>query len=181
MKPLHFTVKSPSNFVRLCSTILFEKSNQYHELGYVWHKVFDGVKGDEHFMNFMLALYPKGCTIGEDEIHCIMNKAIRFLETDESCLEIKADYDKRRFRYYVYFAPLHKTFECGFAKHEDTVIKILQDFFGSEIIDYDSEKLKRFIIMNFEIKSDNSSIDTIVADIDYIKRCIYFKNRREGV
>lgn len=178
MEQLHFKVESPANFVKLACTILFEKGEKLKELGYVWREVFNGSKGEQLFQNFMEELFPEGCTIGESELVQITNKAIRFLETDISCLDIKANYDKTRFSYYVYFAPMHKVFECGFAQHEDTVIRILQDFFGKSIIDYDTEKLKRFITNSFEIRSDNTTVSSIVKDVDYIQRSVYMKSRR---
>lgn len=177
MKELHFKVKSPANFVNLACTILFEKCDKLKELGVVWREVFDDSKGDQLFQEFMEELFPEGCTIGQKEIVQIMNKAIRFLETDVSCLEIKARYDKMRFPYYVYFEPLHKVYECEFAEHEDTVIRILEDFFGESIVDYDTEKLKNFIISSFEIRSDNSTVFSIAKDAEYIQRAIYFHTK----
>lgn len=173
MELLHFSVKSPANFTKLCCTIRFENSDKMKELGYVWHKVFDGFEGDQLFQSFMEELFPEGCVIGENELIRITNRAIRFLETDVSCLDIKAEYDKRRFTYYVYFVPIRKVFECGFAQHEDTVIQILTDFFGKSIADFEPDKLKRFIISSFEICSDNSSISSIASDVHFIQREVY--------
>lgn len=177
MEQLHFKVKSPANFVKLACTILFERSEKLIELGYVWREVFNETDGEQLFQNFMEELFPEGCTIGEKELIQITNKAIRFLETDISCLDIKANHDKTRFTYYVYFAPTHKVFECGFAQHEDTVIKILKDFFGKSIVDYDTEKLKRFIINSFEIRSDNTTVSSIAKDADFIQRSVYRESR----
>lgn len=177
MKKLHFRVESPANFVNLACTILFERSEKLKELGYVWREVYGGSEGDLFFQRFMEELFPEGCTIGEQELIQLTNKAVRFLETDVSCLDIKANYDKTRFGYYVYFAPMHKVFECGFCQHEDTVIKILADFFGKSIIDYDTEKLRRFITNSFEIRSDNSTVSSIANDADFIQRSVYMKSR----
>lgn len=177
MEHLHFKVESMANFAKLCCTILFEKSDKLKELGFVWHKMFDGCKGDQLFQGFMEELFPDGCTIGERELTQITNKAIRFLETDISCLEVKADNDRKRFTYYVYFAPMHKVFKCGFAEHEETVIRILTDFFGKSIADYEVDKLKRFVINSFEIHSDNTSISSIINDLEYIQRTVYWRSR----
>lgn len=136
MEKLHFQAKSTANFVKLDCTILFEKGNRMDDLGAVWHEYFNGDTGDRLFQRFMEEAFPNGCVIGEKELMQITNKAISFLETDVSALEAKATIDKRRFAYWVYFAPTHTVSGCWFAEHEETVIQILTNYFGKSIEDF---------------------------------------------
>lgn len=148
------------------------------DLGAVWHEYFNGDKGDQLFQCFMEEVFPNGCIIGEKELMQITNKAISFLETDVSALEAKATIDKRRFAYWVYFAPTHTVFGCWFAEHEETVIQILTNFFGKSIEDFTPDDLKRFIIASFEIRSDNSSVRSIADDAEFIQRAVRTRSVR---
>ena len=141
MEKLHFQAKSTANFVKLGCTILFEKGNRMDDLGAVWHEYFNGDTGDRLFQRFMEEAFPNGCVIGEKELMQITNKAISFLETDVSALEAKATIDKRRFAYWVYFAPTHTVSGCWFAEHEETVIQILTNYFGKSIEDFTPDDL----------------------------------------
>ena len=173
---LHFKVESPANFVKLACTILFERKEKLLEdYGSTWHDVFDGDAGDRHFQRFMEDLFPNGCTVGESELNLITDRAVRFLKTDEACLDIKANHDKARFTYWVYFAPEHKVYACSFARHEETIIDILTAFFGKSIGDYSLCALKQFILNSFEIKSDNSSVRSIAEDAEFIQQTAYFR------
>lgn len=182
---LHFKVESPANFVKLACTILFERKEELLEdYGSTWHDVFDGGAGDQHFQRFMEDLFPNGCTIGESELNLITNRAVHFLKTDAVCLDIKANHDKARFTYWVYFAPEHKVYACSFARHEETIIEILTAFFGKSIAGYSLDTLKRFILRSFEIRSDNSSVRSIAEDVDFIQRAVFarsFGNGRQEV
>lgn len=173
MEKLHFGMESLPNFIKFCCAIIFENGNKLKELGGVWHKVFDGDNGDKLFQGFMEELFPNGGTIGIEELTQFTNKAIRFLETDISCLDIKAESDRQLLSSYVYFAPMHKVFVCGFAMHEDMVIQILVDFFGKSIMDFKTEQLRQFIINSFEIRSQNSSMRVIANDAAYIQKEVY--------
>lgn len=178
MEKLHFQAESTANLVKLSCTILFEKGNRMDDLGAVWHEYFNGDKGDRLFQRFMEEAFPNGCTIGEKELMQITNKAISFLETDVSALEAKAAIDKRRFAYWVYFAPTHTVSGCWFAEHEETVIQILTNYFGKSIEDFTTDDLKRFIIASFEIRSDNSSVRSIADDAEFIQRAVRTRSVR---
>lgn len=178
MEKLHFQAKSAANFVKLGCTILFEKGNRMDDLGAVWHEYFNGDTGDRLFQRFMEEAFPNGCVIGEKELMQITNKAISFLETDVSALEAKATIDKRRFAYWVYFAPTHTVSGCWFAEHEETVIQILTNYFGKSIEDFTPDDLKRFIIASFEIRSDNSSVRSIADDAEFIQRAVLTRSVR---
>lgn len=178
MEKLHFQAKSTANLVKLGCTILFEKGNKVDDLGTVWHEYFNGDTGDRLFQRFMEEAFPNGCVIGEKELMQITNKAISFLETDVSALEAKAAIDKRRFAYWVYFAPTHTVSGCWFAEHEETVIQILTNYFGKSIEDFTPDDLKRFIIASFEIRSDNSSVRSIADDAEFIQRAVRTRSVR---
>lgn len=178
---LHFKVDSPANIVKMCCTIIFERNEKLlEEYGSVWHDVFDGEAGDAHFQQFMEDLFPDGCTVGENELNLITNRAVCFLKTDVACLDMKANHDKARFTYWVYFAPEHKVYGCSFARHEETIIDVLTAFLGKSIEDYSSYALKQFILNSFEIKSDNSSVRSIAEDVDFIQQTVYFRCIRRG-
>lgn len=166
---LHFKVESPANFVKMCCTIHFEKKEELSDYITVWHDAFDGASGDQLFEQFLEELFSGGCVIGEKELNQITDRAVQFLKTDPSCLDLKAAHDKARFKYWVYFIPEHKVYECDFAHHEDTIIHILADFFGNSIETYDSHTIKQFILNSFELKSYNSTVRTIAEDVTYIQ------------
>lgn len=177
---LHFMVESPANFVRLACTILFEKKEAMAEWAATWHDVFDCANGEQLFLQFMEELFPDGCTIGEKELKQITDRAVRYLQTETRCLDLKAGHDKSRFTYWVSFIPEHKVYGCEFARHEETIIEILTAFFGKSIAGYSLDALKRFILRSFEIRSDNSSVRSIAEDADYIQQVAYFRCIRKN-
>ena len=59
--------------------------------------------------------------------------------------------------------------------HEEKVSKILADYFGEAIADYDLDKLRAFIAASFEIRSANTTLTKIVDDAEYIQRRSYFE------
>ena len=168
---LHFRVESPANFVRLACTILFEKRESMAEWAATWHDVFDCANGE---------LFPDGCTIGEKELKQITDRAVRYLQTETRCLDLKAGHDKSRFTYWVSFIPEHKVYGCEFARHEETIIEILTAFFGKSIAGYSLDTLKRFILRSFEIRSDNSSVRSIAEDVDFIQRAVFSRSFGKG-
>ena len=164
---LHFMVESPANFVRLACTILFEKREAMSEWAATWHDVFDCANGEQLFLQFMEELFPDGCTIGEKELKQITDRAVRYLQTETRCLDLKAGHDKSRFTYWVSF-----------------IIEILTAFFGKSIAGYSLDTLKHFILRSFEIRSDNSSVRSIAEDVDFIQRAVFarsFGNGRQEV
>lgn len=174
---IHFTIQSPENFVRLCATILFEKDEQELErIGYAWHNLLDTDDGENLFKKFIDEVLPLGGMIGEPEIIAIKNKAIQYLDTNENALEFQANYDKKRYDSWVYFKPYHKVYQVGFCKHREKAEELLFDFFNG-IDDYDFEKFKRFIKENFEVCSENTSVESLVKDADWMLRNIILGNR----
>lgn len=180
IEQLHFMVESPANFVRLACTILFEKREAMAEWVATWHDVFDCANGEQLFLQFMEELFPDGCTIGEKELNRITDRAVRYLQTETRCLDLKAGHDKSRFTYWVSFIPEHKVYGCEFARHEETIIEILTAFFGKSIAGYSLDTLKHFILRSFEIRSDNSSVRSIAEDVDFIQRAVFARSFGNG-
>lgn len=170
---LHFRVESPENFTRLAATILFEKnSEEVDRLGSAWYDVFDDIKGDELFLGFIKEILPNGGTIDIPQIAAIKARAILYLEHSIEGLEAQIRVDKVRYDSWVYFKPHHKVYPVGFAKHEDKIKELLVAYFD-DIDDYDDNAFRRFIEENFEIRSDNTDMDKILADAAYLRRCVY--------
>lgn len=176
MEKLHFKVSSPESFIKLACTMLFEKSDEHKEWGSVWNEVFAGIQGEELFLKFTEELFPAGCTIGENELNKIMARAVDFVKNDPLCIDAKASNDKKRFQYWVYFIPECKVFECQFAEHEETIVRVLAMFFGKSIIDYNLQALKKFILSSFEIRSSRSSVRSIAEDVQYIQESAFFRS-----
>lgn len=161
---LHFRIQSAQYVVRLATTILLEQDEEeLDRIGYAWHEVLDTASGEELFLDFMEEVLPIGGTIGENELLKIKEKAINFLDTNETALEIQAEYDKIRYDSWVYFKPYHKVYTVDFANHYTKVKEILIEYFKG-IDDYDINKFNRFMKENFEIRSTVSTIDTIIKD-----------------
>lgn len=179
---LHFTIQSPENMVRLLVTVLFQKDEkELKKHGYIWSMLLDTDAGEEKFKQFMEEVLPNGGTIDLPELSLIKAKAIHYLETDPEALEMQADLDKVHYHSWVYFKPYHKVYPVGFAEHSEKVHELLAEYFDS-IEDYDIDKFKRFIRENFEIRSDCTSLECIVADAENIHRYIvldrYMAERR---
>lgn len=135
----------------------------------------DSYTEDEVQEWFMEELFPDGCTIGEQELNKLTDRAIQFLKTDTICLDIKAGHDKARFTFWVYFIPEHKVYPCQFAQHEETVMDILVDFFGVNVLKYSVDALQKFILGAFQIQSTNTSVRSIAADAEFIQRTVYYR------
>ncbi len=179
-KKLYFRYKSIANLARLMVTIRFESNNPPRDVT-VYHQRFDN-EPDDIYQTFLETLFPEGGTIGEQQIDALMNYIRHFMETDEKSLDLYVDYDKRQFRSYVYFKPDRKVIHAPFGDHNKIVTDICYDYFK----DFDeksltSEYLRRFVLENFEIKSDNSTIESvangIANDSNYLIREIIMHHR----
>lgn len=171
-KTVHFSCKSPENLVNLLVTIQIEKNYDNRTI-YIYHKFFDGLNGDEQFYKFMVEIFPNGCTIGENEIQMLADRAIKHLKTDEKCRHLFVEYDKQHCRSYVYSKALDKLYPAEFGEHLKKVVEACQDFFLG-VDNITTEDVRRFIRNNLEIKSDNTSVNTTLNDVDYITRCCVF-------
>lgn len=176
-RTVNFSYKSIGNFVKLLSTIRYEKEGDPRGIA-IWEERFEGEEGDNLFEGFLRELFPNGKTIEVEDIDLVVNRALRFLEKDMGAKRIRNRYKKMDNTYWVYFKPDEEVYPCGYAKHEETVRNICCDFFkGFE--DLDPGYLKRFILENFTIKSDNSTIERIAADAQYIAAFVILRGKHE--
>ncbi len=170
-----FTYKSIGNFAKLLSTILYEKEHTAKEIT-LWHLRYDGEETDDLFEQFLNELFPNGGTLDVGEIKLLTNHAERFLCKDPLAIQQRVSYEKREYNSYVYFKIDQKVVPCEFAQHQQTVREICEDYF-KDFETIDKDYVKKFILENFEIRSDNSSIERIANDCEYIARCINFSSR----
>ena len=168
---LHFTYQSIGNICRLFVNIQFEKTKSKRDIS-VLHQRFDK-ESDDLFEDFACKLFPEGATIGETEINQLVEYVYRFMQTDEECKGLYAEYDKRNYGSYVYFIPDKKVYEAAFGHHTDIVKNICCDFFKG-FKDIDIDYLKKFILENFEIASDFTTVERVANDARFIKECIIF-------
>ena len=179
-KKVSFKYKSIGNFCRLLLTIMYEKSHTPREIT-VFHQRFDRDESDELIEKFLNELFPCGANIAEAELNSLMSHVERFMLKDKETQDLFVKYDKAKFPYYVYFKPDNIVYECDFAQHSTMVRDICCEFFkGFSEEELSAEYLKRFINENFEIKSNNSTIEQIANDNFYIARCIILQNKRSA-
>ena len=172
METVNFSYKSIGNFVKLLATIRYENTHEGHDIA-VWHERFDDDAEDKLFESFLEELFPEGKTIQPEDINAVIHKAERFLETDKKGQDIRNKYIKLEYPYWVYFKPENKVYPCQFAEHSKTIAQICKNFFKG-FDDIDLDYLKNFIRNNFEIRSDNTTIDRIIRDAAFIGRSIVF-------
>lgn len=170
---LYFSYKSIGNYIKLLATIKFENTHNAEDIT-IWHERFDNDEADNLFESFLEKLFPKGKTIDVEDIETIMNYAEHFLETDIEARKMRADYRKFKYGSYVYFKPDIDVIYADVGKHADIVQRICIDYFKDFDDDYciSPEMVKKFILSNFEIQSDNSTLERIANDCEYIATCI---------
>lgn len=172
---LNFTYKSIGNIMKLLATIQFEMTESDEEIS-IWHERFDNSDADSIFEKFLEELFPNGKNIGKDEINAVVFRAKKFLENDEISKNIRNEHIKRQSAYWVYFRPDNVVYKCGFAEHFSTVQRVCVDFFNG-FDSLDAGYLRKFIIKNFEICSDNSTVEGIAMDSDTICNTILFESK----
>lgn len=177
-KTLSFGYKSIGNFVRLLSTIKFEKDRSPREIA-VWHERFDNGDGDELFEKFLVELYPEGKTIKPEDIETIINHALRFMMKDEKTRQIRNRYTKLDNVYWVYFKPDDIVYPCEYAQHAEKVREICKDYF-KDFDEVDPDFLRKFILENFEICSDNTTVERIAKDSRYMCVTIFIEKDMEA-
>ena len=170
---LNFSYESVGNFIRLLSTINFENTHDSEDIA-IWHERFDNDESDDLFESFLEKLFPEGKTIEAEDVETIMNYAEHFLETDIEARRMRANYRKITYGSYVYFKPDINVIYAEVGKHADIVQRICIDYFKDFDHDYSisPEMVKKFILNYFEVKSDNSTLEKIANDCDYIATCI---------
>lgn len=172
---IHFKIQSPANFTRLLATILFEKSEYFEDYSHLWCEVFnsDDVFGDALFEKFLLELFPQGCFLKETELNQVLDRAIHYLQTDEECQRKHIEYLKSKYTSWVYSKWNNKFIPCGFCSHWNTVLECCIEFYsGSDFDEYSIESLRRFLLSNFEIRSANTSVMSIVNDLCFFSRSV---------
>ena len=172
---LHFSYKSIGNFAKLLSTILYEKEHSAKEIT-LWHLRYDEDETDDLFEQFLEELFPEGGALDVEEIKLLTNHAERFLSKDAQAIQQRVEYEKREYSSWVYFKIDQKVFPCEFAQHQNTVREICVDYF-KDFETVEQDYVKKFILENFEIRSENSTIERIANDCAYIARCINFSKR----
>ena len=166
-REVHFSYQSIGNFVKLLATIQYEKNHDPTEIA-IWHERFDDEDGDALFEEFLGILFPEGKTIQVEDITTIVNYASHFLEKDKKARGIINKYKKLRNPYWVYFKIDDVVYPCDFGNHSRIVYDVCTDYFkGFEEIDDDY--LGKFIRENFEIHSDNTTIEKISKDTFLIR------------
>lgn len=177
MAQMHFSYKSIGNLCRLLATIQYEKSHTPREIT-VFHQRFDRDECDDLIEQFLCELFPDGVTVGVKEITQLISHIERFMAKDKETQDLFVAYDKHCYPFYVYFKPDNIVYECDFAHHSTKVRDICCDYFkGFTEEELDPEYLRKFITENFEIKSNNSTIEQIANDNLYIARCVILKNQ----
>lgn len=166
---VNFTYKSIGNFVRLLATIKYEQIHNPREIA-VWHERFDNDESDELFETFLEKLFPNGSTIDIPQIEQLVSYIENFMDRDKETRKIRNKYIKFDNPYWVYFKINDVVTPCRFGDHAKVIQDILLDYFKD--FDLDDFYLKRFIMSNFEIKSDNSDIEKIANDSKWITKRI---------
>ena len=92
------------------------------------------------------------------------------MDRDKETRKIRNKYIKFDNPYWVYFKINDVVTPCRFGDHAKVIQDILLDYFKD--FDLDDFYLKRFIMSNFEIKSDNSDIEKIANDSKWITKRI---------
>lgn len=173
-----FTYKSVGNLMKLLCTINVENSEEPQEIA-IWHEVFDPDDMDQVFEKFLTELYPDGKTIQPEDVPAVVFKAWKYIDSTDNGRSVRNKYTKLNNPYWVYFKPDDKVYPCKFAGHSDLVRDICYEYFKG-FDDVDEDYLRRFIITNFEIHSDNSTVETIAKDSYSIKRYITLRKYRVG-
>ena len=90
---------------------------------------------------------------------------------------MRANYRKITYGSYVYFKPDINVIYAEFGKHAEIVKNICIDYFKDFDDDYciSKEMIKTFMLNYFEVKSDNTTLEKIANDCDYIATCISLK------
>ena len=169
---LNFSYKSVGNFIKLLSTINFENTHNSEDI-VIWHERFDNDKADDLFESFLEKLFPKGKTIDIEDVETVTKYAEHFLETDIEAHRMRANYRKFTYSSYIYFKPDINVIYAEFGKHTQIVKDICIDYFKDFDDSYISkEMVKKFILNNFEVKSDNTTLEKIANDCNYLANCI---------
>lgn len=165
-KELHFSYRNIGNFSKLLCTLLYEKTHDKKQIA-LWHMRYDNDESDCLFENFLNELFPDGATLGEEELNKLTEYAEDFLEKDYLAMQQRVEWDKNHYISYVYSRVDNEVVPCDMGKHQGVVIEFCKKFFKG-VEDIDKTKVANFIKSNFEIKSDYTSVESMVNDASYI-------------
>ena len=163
---LNFTYKSIGNFVRLLSTIKYEQTHNSRDIA-IWHEKFDNDDGDSLFETFLEKLFPNGGTIDIEHIENLIKYIENWLDKDEETRQIRNKYIKLDNPYWVYFKIDDIVRPCRFGDHAKVVRDICIDYFRG-FNEISEDELRKFILNNFKVNSDNTTIQTIANDSKYL-------------
>lgn len=180
---LNFTYKSIGNFVRLLSTVKYEQTHNPREIA-IWHERFDNDESDNLFETFLKTLFPEGGTIDVEHIEQLIKYIDNWLDKDEETRQIRNKYIKLDNPYWVYFKIDDIVTPCRFGDHARIVEDICLEYF-KDCENVSENKIRRFILDNFEIRSDNTDISRIANDAPFIisrltREKLYFRNISGG-
>lgn len=143
---------------------MIERAGDSREIT-VYHQRFDR-EPDVIYETFLTKLYPNGCTIGEQELKALVNQIRNFMETDETSVHLFLEYDKKHMESYVLFDLDNKIQFAPLGEHTQLIQNAVMDYFKDfDIDDIDTDYVYKFIMDNFEIKSDCSTLKQIANDI----------------
>lgn len=170
---IHFKYENIGNMIRILVSLIFESKYDKRDIT-TYHARFDD-ESDDYFENIVKKLYPNGCTIGETELQNMTEYLFNLMQRDEKCKDLYAKWDKSHMYSWVYFKP-DKTVEYAVVGDHARIVKdkCLEYFRKCENID--ARYLQKFILENFEIRSDCSTIEQISKDAPYIAEQININN-----
>lgn len=171
MKTVNFTYQSTGNMTKLLTTIRFERLNSPKDIS-VFHQRFDD-EDDSFFEKVLEKLFPEGKTIVSEDIDVVVEYISSFMDRDEKCKDLYVEYDKFYYNSYVYFKIDKKVYPAKTGEHMRILEWILVDYFKG-FTDLSTEYLEKFIKENFEIVSDNTTLEKAVRDAKYLNG-LYFR------
>lgn len=167
---VHFRVKSPENFARLCITIMYEKrtlvTDEDKIIFNTWYDIFNRGKDedcDKLVYDMLAKIMPCGGTLGQQQLEQLLDATIEYVKN-----ECKAQIAKHRFEQFdsaVYSKYNNETRYVTFAEHMNTVYDMCKEFFGNDLDEYDRTTIKTFIMQNFKVKGSQLSLEGIANDI----------------
>lgn len=167
---VHFRVKSPENFARLCITIMYEKrtliSDEDKIIFDAWYEIFnrgDDAACDKLVYDMLAKIMPCGGTIGQQQLEQLLNATIEYVKHE--CKEQIAKSSFARYDSAVYSKYNNETRYVTFAEHMNTIYEMCKEFFDDDLDEYSRTTIKNFIIQNFEVKGSQLSLEGIANDI----------------
>lgn len=140
----------------------------------VFHKRFNN-EPDATFVKFAAIACPDEIAPDAKTIAKLTEYIRKYMQNDPLSTELYIEYDKQSLYSWVYCKPLKEIRSAGIGEHEKIIIDMCTRYFKG-VRTIDRNYLKRFILQNFEIQSDYSSLNIICKDINYIADTIETNN-----